>query len=222
MDGNVAGAYWVKKWRVNATRAVIVMHANSYCFGLFVDLYGNIYCSVHDSHIVIKRAFNDDANRTTIIAGNGTNGSTANMLANPRGIWIDSDLKLYVADYENDRIQVFSSGQMNATTLVGNGAPGTIDLDGPTGVVLDGNGYIFITDTSNNRVIGSGPSGYRCIAGCSRLSGSAPDQLFRPRGLSFDSFGNLFVVDGRNERIQKFILASNSCSKCAQVERRTT
>lgn len=196
---------------------VIAMYVNGFCLGLFVDIYGSIYCSVQLSNIVMKRAVADDANTTTIIAGNGTMGAAANMLAFPRGIWVDKKLNLYVTDSENDRIQVFPYGQMNATTIAGNGAPGTIDLDCPSGVALDGNGYLFITELYNHRVVGSGPDGYRCIAGCSRMNGSAANQLTRPRALSFDSIGNLFVIDGYNDRIQKFLLASNSCGKCNRV-----
>jgi hypothetical protein len=45
------------------------------------------------------------------------------------------------------------------------------------------------------------------------MNGSAANQLSMPRHLSFDSYGNIFVVDGYNNRIQKFLLATNSCGK---------
>ncbi|CAF4401005.1 unnamed protein product, partial [Adineta steineri] len=77
---------------------------------------------------------------------------------------------------------------------------------------LDGNGYLFIADTNNNRIIGQGPYGFRCLFGCTEVYGSTPSQLYSPRTLRFDSYGNLFVADGYNNRVQKFILASNSCS----------
>ncbi len=34
--------------------------------------------------------------------------------------------------------------------------------------------------------------------------------------LSFDSYGNIYVTDTGNQRIQKFVLASNSCCKCGK------
>ncbi|CAF4377167.1 unnamed protein product, partial [Adineta steineri] len=73
-------------------------------------------------------------------------------------------------------------------------------------------GYLFIADTNNNRIIGQGPYGFRCLFGCTTISGSTSNQLYSPRTLRFDSYGNLFVADGYNNRVQKFILASNSCS----------
>ena len=75
------------------------------------------------------------------------------------------------------RIQRFSPGSQNAATVAGTGAPGTVTLYYPRGVVLDGDGYLFIVDSNNNRIIGSGPDGFRCVAGCVNGSGSGSNQL---------------------------------------------
>ena len=64
------------------------------------------------------------------------------------------------------------SGQINATTVAGTGAPGTITLARPRGVVLDADGYMFIIDCFNNRVVGQDSSGFRCILGCTNINGS--------------------------------------------------
>ena len=74
------------------------------------------------------------------------------------------------------------------------------------GVTLDGDGYLFIVDQRNHRVIGSGPGGYQCVVGCSGSYGSTSDQLNYPSTMSFDSVGNIFVSDCDNHRIQKFSL----------------
>jgi sugar lactone lactonase YvrE len=133
------------------------------------------------------------------------------MLYNPQGIYVDINFNLYVADSRNNRIQLFQSGQLNATTIAGNGAPETIMLNNPTDVVLDADGYIFIVDSKNYRIVGSGPNGFRCIVGCSGASGSLSNQLNSPQAMAFDSYGNIFVTDYNNNRIQKFLLATNSC-----------
>ena len=102
---------------------------------------------------------------------------------------------------------------MNAITVAGQGAPGTITLYHPTDVILDADGYLFIADGNNHRIIGSGPDGFGCVVGCSTSAGSGSDQLNYPQNLAFDSLGNLFVVDKNNSRIQQFLLATRSCSK---------
>ena len=202
--------YLVQKWSINATSSVRVMVLEDQCFNLFVDIYDNIYCSMENLHQVVRRLSTDGTITTAIVAGNGTSGSTSNMLSSPRGIFVTHALDLYVADSDNNRVQLFLSGQQNAETVVGND---TIDLNCPTGIVLDGNGYLFITDSGNNRVIRSGPNGYQCVVGCGRTNGSALNELSSPYGLNFDRDGNLFVADTANHRILKFSFLINSCGK---------
>ena len=205
----------VEKWNINSSQSTIVMYTNGSCFGLFLDLNSTLYCSLKDRHQVIKSLFLDDETNLTITAaGNGSTGSAVNMLNSPRGIYVDSDLKLYVADCNNHRIQMFRSGELNGTTIVGGGtATFTIILDCPSGIAFDADQHMFIVDTDNTRIVALGPNGFRCLVGCSNSSGSAPNQLNKPDTLHFDSYGNMFVTDRVNNRIQKFIFANNSCGK---------
>jgi hypothetical protein len=203
----------VDKWSVNANNSVPFMTVSSECYSIFIDLSDNLYCAVTFSHQISKKWFYDNATASVMIAGTGGSGSAAYQLTWPAGVFVDVNFNLYVGDCGNNRIQMFALGQSNAITVVGNGAPGTITLNCPNAVALDANGYLFIGDTSNNRLIGSGPYGFRCLFGCTTTAGSASNQLYYPRAFSFDIYGNLYVVDEANSRIQKFILASNSCSK---------
>ena len=200
----------VEKWTPGASASITAMYVPGLCGGLFVDIYGNIYCSLPGFSQVLKRATNNDANTSVIVAGTSTYGSASNMLSSPYGIFVDIDLSLYVADFGNSRVQRFPSGQLVGTTVAGDGAPTTIALNQPTGVILDADGYLFISDRSNNRIVAGGPNGFRCIVGCTRIPGPAANQLVVPYDLSFDSHGNLYVTDPGNNRIQKFTLAKNS------------
>jgi sugar lactone lactonase YvrE len=151
---------------------------------------------------------------TQIAAGNGSLGSTSDLLNSPRGIYVDINFNLYVADSGNNRIQLFQSGQLTGTTIVGStSSTTTITLNGPTGLVLDADNYLFIVDSNNHRIIASGPNGFRCLVGCSETNGSSSSQLFYPQNMAFDSYGNIYVTDRNNNRIQKFILQDNLCSK---------
>ena len=201
----------VDKWTPNATNSTVAMYVNTKCWSLFVDIYKNIYCSLQQLHRVIKRSFNDNVNTTINVAGNGTRGSELNMLRSPRGIFVDFNLNLYVADGGNNRILMFRSGQLNGTRIT----TGTILLNTPRGIVLDGDGYLFIADSDNHRIIGSDHNGFRCIIGCSQVRGNRSDLLNFPYGLSFDSYGNLFVADAFNNRIQKFLVTKFS-GKCTE------
>ncbi len=203
----------VDKWTSNTTSSVPVMYINDSCHGFFVDIYENLYCSLGDLHQVIQKLANGSINATRIIAGNGTKGSTSNMLNSPRGIFLNTKLDLYVADCKNNRIQLFPFGQLNGITVASNNSMGNIALNCPTAIVLDADEYLFIADSNNHRIIGSGYNGLQCLVGCSGVNGSASYQLASPRRISFDSGGNIFIIDRSNRRIQKFLLATNSCGK---------
>ena len=208
---------WIKKWSMSANNRTTTVLVSAQCNGLFVDVYNSLYCSVWSDHLVLKRTVDSIVNTSFTVAGTGTTGSTSNMLSFPCGIFVDIDLSLYVADYGNKRVQLFQSGQLNGTTVAGDGAPGTIVLYGPAKAILDGNGYLFIVDSAKYRIVGSGPNGFRCIAACSGSSGSAANQLFWPYDLSFDSHGNFYVTDTSNNRLRKFTLARNSCGELFQA-----
>ena len=210
----------VDMWAPISTTSVAAMYVNHICYGLFVDIYENIYCSIGDYHQVRKKIFKDLANTSAIVAGNGTSGSASNTLKDPRGIFVDTALNLYVADCHNDRIQLFSSGQLNGTTLMGTGAPATPAIICPNSVVLDADGHLFVVDDVNSRIIGWGSNGYQCIAACSGSTGSTADHLDSPSFLYFDSYGNIFVSDSNNNRLQKFLIMNNNLGESTLLRNR--
>ena len=199
----------VDKWIAGNETWISVMKVTSQCYDLFVDIYDNLYCSMYDNHRVDKKWSNG---KTTIVAGSSFAGSPSDMLIYPLGIFVDINLDLYVADSLNHRIQLFRLNQRNGTTVAGNGLTRlTIELYFPTGIVLDGDQHLFIVDSSNHRIIVSDENGFRCIFGCLG-QGSTNDKLSSPYAMSFDSYGNIYVTDEGNHRIQK-IVKNNICGK---------
>ena len=203
----------VDRWSIITNRSVPIMTIDQECYSIFVDISNTLYCSMTFNHRVAKKWLSDNRTTLTIAAGANVSGAGANMLYRPTGLFVDLNFNLYVGDCGNNRVQMFPFGQMNAVTIAGAGAPGTITLRCPNAITFDANGYLFIGDNYNDRIIGSGPYGFRCLFGCTSLDGSGPRQLNAPRQFSFDTYGNLYVVDQFNSRIQKFVLASNSCSE---------
>jgi hypothetical protein len=203
----------VEKWTVNATNSVVVMNTSSYCSGLFVDTADYLYCSLDTEHRVVKQLLGVGTNMSSTIAGNGSSGSADNMLAGPLGIFVDINFDLYVADCENDRVQLFKPGELNAITVAGKGATSSINLKCPTDIFFDADHNLFIVDSWNSRIIGSTPNGFYCLAGCLSVQGSASNKLHYPSTAAFDSYGNIFVADRFNNRIQKFILMTNTIGK---------
>ena len=160
----------------------------------------------------------DPLNRTTIVAGNGTSGSALNQFNVPIGLVVDLHWNLFVSDCNNHRVLRFFPDQFNGTIVVGSGAVETIDLHSPSGLAFDAQGYLFLSELWSSRILGQGPNGFRCLVGCEGVAGSAANQLDYPHSLTFDRDGNLFVADSANERIQKFVLARNSCGESTRTQ----
>ena len=204
----------VDRWTLNTTSGVTVMTTNSSCTGLFIDISNSLYCSLAEKHRVFKVGLTDYANNPIItVAGSPCPGPVSNMLDHPHGIFVDDQLRLYVADTGNNRVQRFAVGQSNAITVAGFGSASMVFLlNKPTSVVLDGDDNLFIVDSSNHRIIRSIADDFECVVGCSGGSGVSSTQLDHPLTMSFDAIGNLFVTDSNNHRVQKFSLTQNSCS----------
>lgn len=194
-----------------SNRTIATIQNNS--LGLFVDTNNTIYCSIDQGHVVVKKSLDDINSPLIRVAGNGTSGTGPFLLNQPRGMFVDHEFNLYVADRINNRIQRFSYGQLNGTTVVGNSVAGSVALRSPTSVMFDADGYIFIADSGGDRIIGSGPHGFRCLVGCTGSAGPGADELNNPQTFYFDSYANIFVTDRSNNRIQKFLFASNFCGK---------
>jgi hypothetical protein len=202
----------VDKWISNATSFVPAMFICKSCYGLFIDTANYLYCSMMDLHQVVSTSVDTRVNLWNTVAGTGVPGTTSMMLQNPHGIFVNVNFDLYVADCSNNRIQKFRQGKLNASTVVGSMVPGTIALYCPRSIVIDADGFLFITDSLNHRIIGSGPYGFRCIFACAGY-GSAASRLYNPMAISFDSDGNIFVADSTNNRIQKISFIPSSCSE---------
>ncbi|CAF1119416.1 unnamed protein product [Adineta ricciae] len=210
-------------WSPNGTNSTKVMPNTKKCSALFIDINNTLYCSCDIENQVLKISLEPGSqNQTTAAGKKNVNGSTSDLLNSPIGIFVDRNLSLYVADSDNDRIQLFLWNELNGTTIAGTGASATINLKGPSDIVFDGDGYLYIVDTGRNRIVASGPNGFRCVIGCKVGMGSASYQLHGPFSLSFDTYGNIYVSDRSNYRIQKFIFINQSCDNTTPIDSTTT
>ncbi|UJR12518.1 hypothetical protein I4U23_016693, partial [Adineta vaga] len=199
----------VVKWSQNTGNVAVMMTSSRPCAGIFVDIANYLYCS-QTTHQVVKQSLDAGTNTPIIVAGHSGLGSTSSMLKSPRGLFVDTNFDLYVADFYNERVQFFKLGKQDGITVAKNGITFTLGLMLPVAVVLDADGYLFITDHMGPRIIGSNLHGFYCVIGCSRENGRAFRQLTSPVITVFDSLGNIFVADYKG--IQKFILTTNASS----------
>lgn len=144
------------------------------------------------------------------LAGSGAAGSSdgsgaAASFNAPKGIAVDSQGVIYVADTGNHKIRkVTPLGAV--TTLAGSGTQGSANgtgtaatFDTPVGIVVDASGNVYVSEWGNDAI--------RRISGAGVVStyvpGGSNSDLDNPSGLALDSSGNLFVADRGSSTIKK-------------------
>ena len=161
------------------------------------------------------------------VAGNGTNGYSGNgglainaKLSAPDNMVVDSAGNIYIADYGNCLIRkvTASTGYISNVAGIAPGGSGSncgyngdgisatsAKLDQPSGVALDADGNIYITDTLNcivrkvtlstgliSTVAGTIPNSNGPV--CGDLSGSNSAQIYLPQGIAVDPARNIYVT----------------------------
>ena len=131
----------------------------------------------------------------------GSLGAGQEQFDHPFGVAIDASGNVYVADANNNRIQVFTSSGGYVTQWGGYGS-GQGQFYSPYGVAVDASGNVYVMDTGNNRIqMFTGSGGYITQWGS---SGSGQGQFNYPGGIAVDASGNVYVADTQNYRIQGF------------------
>ncbi|CAF0947181.1 unnamed protein product [Rotaria sordida] len=212
--------YRVLRWQLGDQLGYIVAGGNGNgaaftqigtSYGIFTDSQNNIYISEYSNHRVTKW-FNGNITIGTLIAGGNGIGTTPDKLNNPWGIYVDSSYSLYIADRNNHRVQRWDSGAANGITVGGDtsGTSGSFSylLNNPTGVMVDQYGFIYILDTGNSRVQKWSPGSTFGITVVSSTYGTpiATATLNNPLGMGINSYGNIFIADTNNHRVQSFYL----------------
>jgi sugar lactone lactonase YvrE len=192
----------VMRWSLgnNTTNGEIIIK-NIDCYGLAMDKDGSLYVADYNKDEV-RRWKREDQNGTIVAGGNGK-GNNLNQLSYPTFIFVDEDYSLYVSDSCNHRVMKWLKDAKEGIVVVdGNGCEDSLtEFLSPEGVIVDQLGQIYVADPSNERVI-------RWCKGAEEgtvvVGGNGSNQLVYPTRLSFDREGNLYVVDWRNNQIQKF------------------
>jgi uncharacterized protein (TIGR03437 family) len=160
---------------------------------------------------------------------------SAQTLANPLGITVDTASNLYVVDSGASRVIIYPNTQNAAPSGVaasfvvgqsgfGSTASGSGNLKTPTDVAVDSMGNIYVADSGNNRVLiygslvflpaaGAVPT---AVVGQSTVSGTTAnwntsdglataEGLYSPIGVYIDRQDTLYVGDAGNNRVVQFL-----------------
>nr|MCS5620403.1 NHL repeat-containing protein [Nitrospinaceae bacterium] len=190
--------------------------------GVVVDDKGNIYISDRSNDRV---RVVDNKGIITTFAGNGVDGykgdlgpATQAQLSKPFGLALDKKGNLYIADRVSNRVRKVNP-QGIITTVAGdggfffmgdNGPAYRASLAGPTGIVVDKNGILYIADRNNNRIRSVDTQGMiRTVAGTGQqdYNGDAEmardTNLYLPFGVALDQDDKLLIIDRSHYRIRR-------------------
>jgi sugar lactone lactonase YvrE len=192
--------------------------------GVAVDGLGNVYVADTASSTIRKI---DVVGIVTTLAGSYSNsglvdgiGSGARF-SNPRGLTVNGDGTIFVADTGNNTVRKITPAGV-VTTLSGH-APFSGWADGvgeaarfgfPCGVAADDSGNLYVTDTGNNTIRTITSNGVvTTFAGTATGGGGSTDgtgataQFGKPSGMAIDRMGNLYVADTQYNVIRKITSA---------------
>lgn len=195
---------------------------------LALDASGNIYVADYGNNLIREIS---TAGIVTTVAGSGIQGASNAKAANasfngPTGLCLDANSNIYIADNNNNQIRMISAG--NVTTIAGSDSIGAKDgigpnayFFGPTGVVCDASGNLYVTDAGNNLIRKVVPStGQASIVAGNANPGAGNGALLsasfnNPGGIAIDGSGNLYVADLLNNMIREVNLTSQQVTTIA-------
>lgn len=170
-------------------------------------------------------------NMTTAAAnvdGGAKRTASSTGLAAPRGIAVESNGDLFVADSANNRVlhyprPVAQAGRITPDVVLGQTDFTSSDvttasagsLTSPAGLAIGPNGDLFVADSGNNRVLefASGPKtgaialrvyGQASFTTSSLSTTVSAETLTAPQGLAVDKSYNLYVADVGANRVSVF------------------
>jgi uncharacterized protein (TIGR03437 family) len=156
----------------------------------------------------------------TTVAGGGNQladniAATSAGLTDPKGVAVDSDGNLYIADFNGNIVRKVSNGTIS--TVAGGGAEKADNGDNgpatsaqvyyPSSVAVDSAGNVYIAGTADNRIRKVSKGVITTVAGGGASLGdngpASSAQFDAPCGVAIDPAGNLYIADTSDSRIRK-------------------
>ncbi len=179
------------------------------------DRQGNMWLATREGNQVFKLDLK--AGKIFHMAGTGKSGFEGNggpakmaMLKGPKGLTIDSDGNVWLADTESQSVRMIDAKTGNLELITGTGSPG----DGPDGdskqcklarlhgIFFDGDGSIYIGDSEAHKIrvltMKQVANRIELVAGGRKDAVDIPATealLHEPFGTAFDTSNQLWIVE---------------------------
>ena len=193
--------------------------------GLAFNSLGELHVADRGSHSIRKIYNNNGVLSVSTVLGDGNAGDSigeaANVrLRNPRHIFFDASDQMYITDTENNKLKLLNSSN-NVVTLAGlgqseegyrDGDANTALLNDPFAAILRSDNTLLIADKDNHSLRRVDLNGTYTEPAIKTLAGNSSsgstdgkfglNKLKSPRGLAYDSTGNLYIADTGNHVIR--------------------
>ncbi|TXN35208.1 hypothetical protein FVB32_11505 [Flagellimonas hymeniacidonis] len=185
-----------------------------------IDSEGNLFVADYYNHKI--RKITPEGIVSTVAGGDigfADGPAMSAQFDHPTSVTVDALGNLFVADNENHKIRKISTDGMVSTLAGsidgyadGNGANAKFNY--PEYVAVDGNGYLYVTDTYNYRVRKISPNG-----DVTTLAGSTEGfsdgigniaQFNQPRGIAIGADNIIYAADERNHSIRKITIEESN------------
>ena len=172
--------------------------------GVWVDKDNEVYVVDFLKNALVKMDVNGNYVETIFPSRLANLTSVNNKLNRPYDLAYDEKSKtFYLSDFGNDRVLgIKKNGKISAIYKQDSASHEGYIL-GPQGIVVDGKGNLFISDTGNCKIHYYNKEGEYLYSFSSR--GSEDGQLLFPSGIGYDERRDLiYVCDRGNDRISVF------------------
>jgi tripartite motif-containing protein 71 len=141
--------------------------------------------------------------KAQIMSEVGTSGEKEGMFNSPRGMAVNSNGTLYVADLNNNRINMFSKEGKSLGSF-GKKGDKKGEFKEPSGVAVDQNDNIYVADAWNGRIQKFDSKGnYKMEIGGTK------GNFYSPRNCGISKYGILYVADTGTSRVHRFDTEGN-------------
>jgi sugar lactone lactonase YvrE/subtilisin-like proprotein convertase family protein len=203
--------------------------------GIFVDAFGHLWVADSNNHRVLKfdhaaskiNGANADAVFGQADFISNASQTSQNQMDHPQSVWVDPAGRLWVADYNNNRVLRFDHAASKTNGANADGVLGQSDytsntsgttqslMNGPSFVSGNNAGTLFVCSTLSHRVLrfdnaasktnGANADG---VLGqtdfTSDTSDTTSNHMNEPTGIALDYVGHLYVSDKGNNRVLIF------------------